>query len=313
MEPSLDRPRVVTALAFFAGTAAICYFTCAFVGFATRPDRESTVWLSALALYGVLRIAAMYGLLRMKRYAAILEIVSAVVWVVPASNFFLYIVLQGTGLRHTLRETNSPSKFIALSVFVIAAVSLPFALYECVYLGRPSMRRRMAGRGAPAVPVKRASWIAIGSAVAAVTAVLTIVIAPQMITAVVRSRQKRTMAFIRDIGDPWEARAKDLGRYNSAAMLFPTNDVPVDMLFKSLSPTYAKTLPRTDAWGNGWQLAVSAPWSGSTPAQEYMIISYGKDGRSDRKWAGGYTTDFDCDIVWSNGVFVQSPYGLARQ
>ena len=42
----------------------------------------------------------------------------------------------------------------------------------------------------------------------------------------------------------------------------------------------------------------------------YAIVSTGKDGASESTLNGGATTNFDCDIVYSNGSFIQFPEGM---
>ena len=76
-----------------------------------------------------------------------------------------------------------------------------------------------------------------------------------------------------------------------------------------LSPTYIKSLPKNDGWGNayGYQRA--------TDLQSYAIRSLGKDGvkETDTYTSGTQTKAFDCDIVYSMGSFVQWPEGMQTQ
>ena len=97
------------------------------------------------------------------------------------------------------------------------------------------------------------------------------------------------------------------------AIAFPTTGVTIDNLVTFLSPTYVKKVPMRDGWGNSWQFGIDQPWASNEPAQTYAIISYGKDGKPQRKWDGGPTTNFDCDIVYSNGAFLQYPEGVQQQ
>src|SRR5207248_9580115 len=121
--------------------------------------------------------------------------------------------------------------------------------------------------------------------------------------------QKRTMASMREIATAWEARATDFNRYNAAAAAFPTTGVTAENLVTYLTPTYIKILPQKDGWGHNWQFGTDQPWGSKNAAQLYVIISYGRDGRSQGRWEGGTTTNFDCDIIYSNGTFLQYPEG----
>jgi type II secretion system protein G len=149
--------------------------------------------------------------------------------------------------------------------------------------------------------------------VVAIIGILAAIAIPNLLTAMQRSKQKRTMADMRTIATAWEARATDINKYNAAGVTFPTGGVTVDNLTSYLAPTYVKTFPRRDGWGNNWGFGVDQAWGTATAAQVYAIISYGKDGAAQAAWNGGATTNFDCDIVYSNGSFLQYPEGVQQQ
>jgi type II secretion system protein G len=135
---------------------------------------------------------------------------------------------------------------------------------------------------------------------------------PNLMTAIERSRQKRTMADMRTVATAWEARNVETGRFNAAGTVPGiTNVVNVDDLDTQLSPTYIKSMPHTDGWKHPFELYTDQPWGSSAPAPGYAIISPGRDGRfSTSTGTSGATTNFDCDIVYSNGSFLQYPQGL---
>ncbi len=150
--------------------------------------------------------------------------------------------------------------------------------------------------------------------VVAIIGILAAIAIPNLLTAMQRSKQKRTMADMRTIATAWEARATDINRYNAAgAVTFPTSGATIDNLTTFLSPTYVKTFPQRDGWGTNWGLGVDQSWGNSAAAQVYAIISYGKDATAQTAWNGGATTNFDCDIVYSNGTFIQYPEGVQQQ
>ena len=75
-----------------------------------------------------------------------------------------------------------------------------------------------------------------------------------------------------------------------------------------------KSLPSKDGWGNAWKFLTDQSLGASgTAAQVYMILSSGKDGTFQSSPNGGATTKFDCDIIYSNGAFVQYPEGVQAQ
>ena len=149
--------------------------------------------------------------------------------------------------------------------------------------------------------------------VVAIIGILAAIAIPNLLTAMQRSKQKRTMADMRTIATAWEARATDVNRYNAAGVTVPTSGVSVDNLNSFLAPTYVKTFPTKDGWGTPWGLGADQSWGVTAPAQVYAIISYGKDSVAETSYAGGATTNFDCDIVYSNGTFIQYPEGVQQQ
>jgi general secretion pathway protein G len=135
---------------------------------------------------------------------------------------------------------------------------------------------------------------------------------PNLMTALERSRQKRTMADMRSLATAWEARSVETGRYNAAGAGIPgvQSVVDVNELEYQISPTYIKTMPKNDGWRHPFELFTDQSWGGTAPANAYAIISPGRDGRfSTTSTSGGATTNFDCDIIYTNGSFIQYPQG----
>ena len=150
--------------------------------------------------------------------------------------------------------------------------------------------------------------------VVAIIGILAAIAIPNLLTAMQRSKQKRTMADMRTIATAWEARATDGNKYNAAgAISYPKTGVTVDNLSTYLSPTYIKTFPQKDGWGNSWLFGADQSWGAATAAQQYAIVSSAKDGALETSPAGGATTNFDCDIVYSNGTFLCYPEGVQQQ
>ncbi|MDQ3279848.1 MAG: hypothetical protein M3Q69_00380 [Acidobacteriota bacterium] len=145
-----------------------------------------------------------------------------------------------------------------------------------------------------------AALIAIGVVVAglvliSIAGILAAIAIPNFLTAMQRSRQKRTMADIRSVGVAVENYAADEKR-------LPEGSTVAD-LEPSLVPKYIRKLPRQDGWSHVLRY--------SATADAYFIGSGGGDGRFEHDALNDYTqrptTNFDCDIVFSNGSFVQYP------
>lgn len=143
--------------------------------------------------------------------------------------------------------------------------------------------------------------------VVAIIGILAAIAIPNLLTAMQRSKQKRTMADIRSIATAWEARATDMNTYGIAGYTVPSNGVTYANLAGALSPTYIKTLPPNDGWSNAYTYGTT-----SGNGQVYVIRSAGKNAAYETA-VNGPTNNFDCDIVYSNGSFVVYPEGLQTQ
>ena len=148
--------------------------------------------------------------------------------------------------------------------------------------------------------------------VVAIIGILAAIAIPNLLTAMQRSKQKRSMADIRSIATAWEARATDYNRYNAAGYTALTAATTAAQMDTLCTPTYIRTLPGKDGWGNNWAFSMDVapgPSDTTTAAQRYQIVSYGRNGTADAGSAGA-TTHFDCDIVYENGAFVVYPEGV---
>jgi type II secretion system protein G len=146
--------------------------------------------------------------------------------------------------------------------------------------------------------------------VVAIIGILAAIAIPNLITAMQRAKQKRTMADIRAIAGAWEAREVDVGRYNAAGWSLLTNTIDSADLDSALTPTYIRGIPNHDGWGTPWTIRTDQPWADGVKAHTYQIISGGRDGVITETAQVGGTTNFDCDIVYQNGSFHLYPEGV---
>ncbi|MDQ6803092.1 MAG: prepilin-type N-terminal cleavage/methylation domain-containing protein [Acidobacteriota bacterium] len=147
--------------------------------------------------------------------------------------------------------------------------------------------------------------------VVAIIGIIAAVAMANYLNALQKAKQKRTMADIRSLAIAWESRAVDTKSYNAAAATFnmPTSTITYSDLTTLLSPTYMRTIPRTDGWGLPLDFALDHP-IGGPQASTYAIRSPGRDGQfSGNSYTAGPTTEFDCDIVFSSGSFIVWPEG----
>lgn len=146
----------------------------------------------------------------------------------------------------------------------------------CASCGNPT-------NGAPARPPVTvvntggilAGVIAAALMIFAVIGILAAIAIPNLLTAMQRSRQKRTMADIRALATKIEAQGT------------------------TTPPAVGK-----DGWGTDMRYV-------TLEGNGYAIVSAGSDKKFDVKsleeYQGGAVEHFDCDIVFANGSFVQYP------
>jgi len=150
--------------------------------------------------------------------------------------------------------------------------------------------------------------------VVAIIGILAAIAIPNLLTAMQRSKQKRTMADMRGIATAWEARATDYNAYNAAgatATTFPWLTGAVADISLLLAPTYMKAIPAKDGWGGAYSYGVDNGNAGK--ANAYAVGSGGRDGGAAvGTYNIGPTTAFECDIIFSNGVFITFPEGVQQ-
>ena len=161
--------------------------------------------------------------------------------------------------------------------------------------------------------------------VVAIIGILAAIAIPNLLTALQRAKQKRTMADMHSIATAWEARATDVNRYNAAGTLSVLGVCSSDLsdadMFAMLVPTYVKVVPSKDGWGNPLRYRTQFPKGASNKSDDYIIWSAGRNGDSSGTQGfdatatspGGATTSYNDDIIYSNGVFVQYPEGIQSQ
>lgn len=123
--------------------------------------------------------------------------------------------------------------------------------------------------------------------------VLAAIAIPNFITAKERATQKRTMADMRAVG-------MELERYHSSHGVYPLTVGDLDV-------------PRVDGWKRVLKYECT---SADTTCDGYILASAGKDGRFEfdslRDYNETSTENFNCDIVYANGSFVQYPEGAQK-
>ena len=118
---------------------------------------------------------------------------------------------------------------------------------------------------------------------------------PNLLNAIDRGKQKRTIADLRSLGTAIEEYSIDNDAYPVA--------LDIATLSGLLEPDHIDKAPSKDGWGHAFVVDASPT--------RYTICSNGKDGSGDcQRDDGGETDRFDDSITFADGSFVQWPEGL---
>jgi general secretion pathway protein G len=146
--------------------------------------------------------------------------------------------------------------------------------------------------------------------VIAIIGILAAIAIPNLLNALQRGKQKRTMADIRTLATAIESYNADNSAYPSALTCPGPSVLPASApgspvgtnSWTLLRPTYIAEPPTVDGWKNPLLYGVD------NQLFAYCISSTGRDGAAAAP-ACGTTTDFNSDIIYANGTFVEYPDG----
>ena len=143
-------------------------------------------------------------------------------------------------------------------------------------------------------------WI-IGAVCCAVAGFIFIIISaiaiPNLLNAIDRGKQKRTMADLRTLATAIEMYAIDYEHY--------PNTTDFTVLEAELAGTYLTSVPSLDGWQH--------PFEVYSEADTYLLCSPGKDGgKCEWEGEGGPTGSFNSSIYFGDGEFLQYPSGLQQ-
>jgi len=146
--------------------------------------------------------------------------------------------------------------------------------------------------------------------VIAIIGILAAIAIPNLLNAVQRGKQKRTMADFRSFATAIEAYAVDNNSYPAGSCapgaFTEAGTAMNDQSLTILVPTYIANPPRSDGWGRAIFYNTRGPVN---QLDSYNLVSYGRDGAVDTAVNCGTTTNFNNDIIYSDGSFLQWPEG----
>ncbi len=150
--------------------------------------------------------------------------------------------------------------------------------------------------------------------VIAIIGILAGILIPNLLDAMEKAKQKRTVADMRITGtamfawlsDEVGAAAAgaavtqiDIGQYKAIAL---------DDLRELMIPQYIEAIPVLDGWKHNYHYFLDP-----TNPLNQQVMAIGSGGRDNSAIAGTYTvagfdpTDYDQDILWADGFFVRWP------
>ena len=271
----LRRPFGVTALAILNGVGAgLTGFLALAVmlGAAEEEPALAAVLGTVFGVVAILQVAATVGLWKLRPWGRVIQIGLSSVGLLALP---LGTLVSALVLWYMLRGRTR----------VLFSGKTPAAL-------TPAEATLLAQRTENAAVVV-AVVVAVALLLVMVVGIVAAIAIPNLLNAINRGRQKRTVADIGRLGTAVESYAVDHDRY-------PAGAVSLEELDRFLIPTYLDALPAGDGWEHPLELEV-----GETT---YRIVSLGRDGQVGPR-PGGITTDYDDDIVFEDGQFVQWPEG----
>ena len=136
--------------------------------------------------------------------------------------------------------------------------------------------------------------------VVAIIGIIAAIAIPNLLNAIDRGKQKRTMADLRSIGTAVESYAIDNNYYPAAT---DVGTLAADAT--RVVPIYIKTMQAQDGWRHNFYV--------HSETTGYTLASGGKDGGDITGWTvNGPTQDFNAPIVFTAGQFAVWPEGVQQ-
>lgn len=149
--------------------------------------------------------------------------------------------------------------------------------------------------------------------VVAVVGIIAAIAIPNLLNALQRAKQRRTMADMRAIASAIESYAIDYKRYpppaaNAVPWTVDASDTIAAKLGSYIAPTYISTVPLTDGW-NSWLV-----YGTNVTRSRYFLQSGGRDGaiQNPTSVPAAQTTDVNADIIFTDGQFTAYPEGAQK-
>jgi len=161
--------------------------------------------------------------------------------------------------------------------------------------------------------------------VVAIIGIIAAILIPNLLDALQKAKQKRTISDLRNTGNAWMSWLTDQVGAASAGAAKNFNaatheNLAYDALYGYLRPTdtffYMQEIPQLDGWrnpllfGQGANLLLSSTMSIYAACRDSVNTYKPKTATIDV--TGFLATDYDQDIIWADGYFVRWPEGTKR-
>ena len=134
--------------------------------------------------------------------------------------------------------------------------------------------------------------------VCAVIGLIAAIAIPNLVNAIQRGRQSRTVGDLRGLATAVAMYQQDYAKFPVAGSYVPLDDVEGAIM------PYMGSVTKID----GWQRAFMYTSNGDN----YTLVSYAMNGVPDQPWAQGPIHYFDDDLVIVGGSFMQWPEGVQQ-
>jgi general secretion pathway protein G len=150
--------------------------------------------------------------------------------------------------------------------------------------------------------------------VIAIIGILAGILIPNLLDAMEKAKQKRTVADMRITGTAmfaWLSDEVGAAAAGAAVTQIDTGQyktIALDDLRELMVPQYIEIIPVLDGWKHNYHYFLDP-----TNPLNQQVMAIGSGGRDNSAIAGTYTvagfdpTDYDQDILWADGFFVRWP------
>ena len=134
--------------------------------------------------------------------------------------------------------------------------------------------------------------------VCAVIGLIAAIAIPNLVNAIQRGRQARTVGDLRGLATAVAMYQQDYAKFPLVSGTVPIDDI------ESFVRAYMGSMAKIDGWQRSYMYA--------SDGDNYTLVSYGMNGIADQPWAQGPIHYFDDDIVILGGGFMQWPEGVQQ-